>query len=217
MSIPRGNPDQVLSHGSFAYALDPSNIGRPLKADSTGYLVISEPVYFEFRPGQQNLAGIAGTITTGAVLTGVRTGSGTITSGTVANSTYWGTDVVFNDKWTGKVDGLSSGGILEGQLTIGAIASAATTAAKFTARIKSGTSTTAGATIFLGLSGTAISLGATTEIYTTYDLNYLKTDTVMNSVPFAMAIGVESSLAGTFTVGRIMESTTIRGKYVPGT
>lgn len=126
--------------------------------------------------------------------------------------TVWGTEVVYEPRRAGKVDGLTTGGVIWGQLTIGIVASGATPNGKLTARIrnKSGTWTTV-----LTLTG-AIVLGVT-EIFKTYDIPYLLTTTNFNAVPFGIAIGVESDSGTNTATARIMESSYISGEIEPGT
>ena len=159
---------------------------------------------FIFRPGSAALAG-------GMVASGSRSGGATVTSA-AANTTAWGTEVVYEPFRAGKIDGISTGGIVSGQLTIGIKASAATPNGKLTARIrnKGGTWTT-----ILTLTG-AIAL-TTTEIFKTYDIPYLLTTANFNQVPFGIAIGVESDSASNNAVARIMESSYLQAEFEPGT
>ena len=159
---------------------------------------------FIFRPGQAVLA-------SGMVASGTRTGGDTITS-IGANSTTWGTEVVYEPKRAGKIDGLSSGGIISGQITIGIKSSASTPNAKLTVRIrnKNGTWTT----ILALTSAFALS---TAEAYKTYDIPYLLTTADFNAVPFGVTIGVQSDSASNTAIARIMESSYIQGEFEPGT
>jgi len=219
-----GAKNQALISGRIVYGSDGTDV-YAMKVDSSGNQQIEllagtasignigelpqrEP--FIFRPGSSALA--SSSATTGMVLSGVRSGGATVAS-TSADTTVWGTEVVYEPARDGKIDGLTTGGIISGQLTIGTIAAAATCLAKHTARIrnKSGTTTTC-----LFLSGT-VAVGATTEVYTTYDIPYLQTTATFNAIPFGIAIGVQSNEAGTAAVARIMESSYIMGEFEPGT
>ncbi len=176
--------------------------------DGTNWLPKTETLAqrepFLFRPGSAALA-------SGAVASGTRSGGATVTS-VGASTTTWGTEVVYQPKRAGKIDGLSSGGIVSGQLTIGIVSSAATPNGKLIARIrnKSGTWTT-----FLALTA-AIAL-TTTEIFKTYDIPYLLSTANFNAVPFGVAIGVESDSASNTAIARMMESSFIQGEFEPGT
>ncbi len=160
---------------------------------------------FLFRPGSAALA-------SGAVASGTRSGGATVNSGASADTTVWGTEVVYAPARSGKIDGLASGGVVSGQLTIGIVASGATPNGKLTARIRNqdGTWTT-----FLALTG-ALAL-STTEIFKTYDIPYLLTTADFNAVPFGLAIGVQSDSADNTATARIMESSYLQGEFEPGT
>ena len=209
----RGQKNKVLNTGRSPYGGDGTDFW-PLKVvvlsgGTEGELVIAQREAFEFRPGQSALG-------SGAVAAGSRTSSGTITTGGTADSTYWGTDVVYQPARAGLIDGKSTNGIIWGQVTVGLKTGAATADAKVTARIKNGTTTSSGtAATFLGL--TAAIACTTAEIFRTYDLNYLQTDANFNAIPFSMAIGVQSNLAATTIIGRIMESSGIYGEFEAGT
>ncbi len=160
---------------------------------------------FIFRVGNTALA-------SGMVASGTRSGGPTVAS-TSANVTVWGDDVLYEPFASGKVDGVTTGGIISGQVTVGVICSAAASvAAKLTARIrnKDGTYVTA-----LALTG-SFNAGGTTEIFNTYDLPHLLTVANFNAVPFQFAIGVQGNLASTFAVARIMESSYIQGEIEAG-
>ena len=204
----RAQPNLVLQTGRLAYGDDGTN-SRVIRVDANGHVSVVGEMDFEFRPGRSALG-------SGAVAAGSRTASGTITTGGTANQTYWGTDQVYQPLYSGKIDGVAASGVVYGQLTIGIKSAAATCLGKLTARIQNGTTTVTGSPVtFLGLTGT-ISC-TTAEIFQSYDINYLLTETDFNAIPFAVAIGVESSLAGTAAIARVMESSYIAGRIVPGT
>lgn len=158
---------------------------------------------FEFHPGASALAN-------GAVASGTRSGSATITN-VNANETYWqAVPIAFVPARSGKIDGVTTGGVVSGQITIGIKSSAATPNGKLTARIrnKDGTWTT-----FLALTG-AIALSMT-EAYYTYDIPYLLTTAEFNEVPFEIEIGIQSDSAVNLAIARIMESSYIQGEFEP--
>ena len=119
---------------------------------STAKIPLREP--FTFYPGVAALA-------SGMVASGSRSGGATVTS-VDANTTVWGTEVVYEPERAGKIDGLASGGEIHGQITIGIKSSALTPNGKLTARIrnKDGTWTTC-------LALTAAIALSTTEAYKT--------------------------------------------------
>ena len=201
-----GQADKILNQGRLIYGGDGTN-ARPVKTLTDGRLVISQREPFEFRPGQSALAG-------GAVAAGSRTSSGTITTGGSADVTYWGGWVQYAPLRSGLIDGLASGGIVEGQFTIGLKASTGTNSGKLSAQIANTANTSAPTTV-LALTGTIAC--TTAEVFQTYDLNYLQCDTVFNAVPFSIRIGVQTNIAASSNVARIMESTDIRGEFEPGT
>src|SRR3990167_4810167 len=202
--MPRGNLmylDDPTSATQYPFLADTARVkGTGTDGSAPAVVVSKEEVIFY--PG-------ASAIANGMVASGSRAGAGTITTGGTADSTYWGPESIFAPLVRGKIDGVSTGGILSGQLTIGIKTGASTADTKVTARIRNNSSAAtadAGAWVTcLALSGTAI--GCTTaEIYRTYDMPRLQTTGTINSVPFGVAIGVQSSLAGTTIIGRIMES-----------
>jgi hypothetical protein len=205
-----GQKNQSLITGRIAYGHDGTD-AYPFKANTAGEIYTKPQVReaFIFRPGASALASTSAI--TGMVLSGVRTGSGTISTAGTANSTYWGPSITYEPLRAGKIDGLTTGGIVGGAITIGSIAAAATCLAKHTIRIrnKDGTWTTC-----LAVSGT-VAVGATTEVYTTYTMNYLQTTANFNAVPFEIAIGAQSNEAGTAAICRVMESSYISGEFEP--
>lgn len=220
-----GSRGDVMPRGNLAYVDDPaSSTQYPWLADTArvkgtgtdgsapGVVVSKEE--FIFYPG-------ASAITDGMVASGSRTGAGTVTTAGTANSTYWGPESIFAPLVRGKVDGVSTGGVLSGQLTIGMKVNAATAVIKVTARIRnnsSASSADAGAWVTcLTLSGTAIAC-TTAEIYRTYDMPRLQTTGTINSIPFGVAVGAQSEYtAGTAAIVRIMESSYIQGWVEPTT
>ncbi len=206
-----GKKNQALLTGRKPYLGDGTNFypqyGSTAEVAGHTRTVISQREPFEFRPGATVLSG-------GAVPSGTRTGAATLTTGTVANSTYWDGWKTYQPVRGGKIDGLSSGGILWGQLTIGTTVNSGTGTVKLTADIAN-TSNTSAPTTFLTLTGT-ISC-TTAETFQTFDINYLKTNTVMNSIPFSMRIGGQHQQGGSTGIFRIMESSVLLGEFEPGT
>ena len=199
-----GQKNQAKITGRIIYGHDGTD-AYPIYANSAQAIRLGQREPFIFRPGGTALA-------SGMVASGTRSGAATIAAAGTANQTYWGTEVVYEPARAGKIDGLSTGGVVSGQLTVGVSTTAATATAKLTARIrnKGGTWTTA-----LALTGTMSC--TTAEIYRTYDIPYLYTTANFNAVPFGVAIGVESNEAGTATQARIMESSYIQAEFEPGT
>ena len=209
--MPRGNAgiDQVMRQGNLIY-LDDGNNSYPARGDIYGRLFVAYWEEFEFRPGKMPLAGVAGSTLSGAVVSGTRTGAATTTSGTVASSTYWGSWIPFNHMRSGKIDGQTTGGILSGQVTVGLKVGAGTGTVAPTFQLAN-TANTAAPTTVLALATTVTC--STAEAYASYDLNYLQTDAVMNSVPFSIRMGVQHGQAGSTAIFRIMESSRIIGKF----
>lgn len=206
----KGQKNKVENLGKLFYSGNGTDF-FPVFADTAGLatsgrLIIGQREPFIFRPGS--------TVLTGMVESGIRSSAATITSGTAANSTYWGGWLTYQPLRSGKIDGLSSGGILEGQITIGVKTSAGTGTAKLTFR-GANTANTGSPTTMLALTGTITV--TTAEIFKTYDIPYLATDTVLNSVPFSVAVGGDHQQAGSSVVFRIMESSYIQGEFEPGT
>jgi len=158
---------------------------------------------FIFRPGQ------AAALLNSMVASGTRSGGATVTSAG-ANTTAWGTEVVYEPLRVGKIDGKTTGGVISGQITIGIKSSAVTPNGKLTIRIrnKDGTWTT----ILALTSGFALS---GTEIFKTYDIPYLPTTADFNAVPFGIAIGVQSDSAANHAIARMMESSYIQAEFEP--
>ncbi len=151
-------------------------------------------------------------LTSGMVASGTRSAAATVTSAGTADQTEWGTEVVYEPYRGGKIDGIATGGVVSGQITIGMVTGASTADGKNTIRIrnKAGTLTTT-----LALTG---AIGCTTaEIFKTYDIPHLFTTANFNAIPFGIAIGNQSNLAGTTVITRIMESSYIMGEFEPGT
>ena len=164
-------------------------------------------IAFIARPGKAALAN-------GAVASGIRSGSANTAVSVDANTTYWqGTPTSFSHGFhEGKIDAKESGGVVDGQITIGIVASALTPNGKLTLRIRN----TGGIwTTILALTA-AIAL-STTELYKTYDLPYLLTTPDFNAVPFEVSVGVQSDSATNTATARIMESSWISGEFAPGT
>lgn len=203
MANQTGQTDQALITGRIAYGYDGTN-ARPIKVGTDSKLIPAQREPFICRPAAAALAN-------GMVASGTRSGGTTVTAGSAA--VEWGTEYVYEPLRAGKIDGISSGGVVNGQITVGLASVAATSDAKVTARIrnKDGTWTTV-----LALTGTIAC--TTAEIYRTYDIPYLKTTANFNAIPFGIAIGVQSNLAAaTGSVARMMESSFIEGEFEPGT
>jgi len=203
----RGNADQVLPTGRLAYGSDGTH-EYPIKVGSDKRQIVAQREPFIFRPG-------ATTLTNGMVAAGTRSAGVATTSGTVASSTYWSAWTQYAPLRTGKIDGLATGGIVDGQLTIGALCGAGTGKISLTARIAN-TANTAAPTTMLALA-TTVTIAGTVEVYTTYDIPYLKTDAVFNAVPFSIAIGAQHSQGGSTVIFRIMESSYLQGEIEPST
>jgi len=201
--------NRVLNTGRAAYGGNGTDF-LPIKvladtAGISGRTVISQREPFIFRPGAAALAD-------GMVPSGTRSSAATTTSGTVANSTYWGSWLAYQPLRSGRIDGKASGGVIEGQLTIGVKTAAGTGTTKLTARIAN-TANTSAPTTMLTLTGTITV--TTAEIFQTYDIPYLACNTVMNSVPFSIAIGGQTQQGGTAVIFRCMESSYIQGEMEP--
>ena len=224
--------DQVMRQGNVLYVYDPvgkhsyaiagntagiagigvassSGVVYALKGDASG---LAGRTHLIFYPGRSAMSG-------GAVASGTRTGAGTITTGGTADSTYWGPESIFAPLEVGKIDGISSGGIITGQITVGLDMASGTVLGKVTARIRNNpTAATADTTAWdtlLTLSGT-ISC-STAEAYNAYDIPHLQTSASCNAVPFGIAIGVQTAVAASAVIGRIMESSYIEFDVIPGT
>jgi len=204
-----GQKDKVLNTGRIPYLGDDTNFypAKGILSGSSMEQKVAQREPFEFRPGQT-------TLVDGAVATGTRTGSPTITTAATANSTYWGAWIQYAPARVGKIDGLATGGIVEGQLTIGHKSAAGTVNVKVSARIAN-TANTASPDILVTL--TAATAVTTAETYSTFDINYLKTDAVFNAVPFSLAVGIQTAVAASAGIARFMESSAIRGEFEPGT
>ena len=201
--------NRVLNTGRVAYGGNGTDF-LPVKviadtAGISGRQVISQREPFIFRPGNTALA-------SGMVATGTRSGAATITTGGTADSTYWGGWQTYQPLRSGRIDGKASGGIIEGQLTIGHKSAAGTVNIKVTARIANTANTSAPTTMLAVSAATSVT---TAETYTTYDIPYLACDTVMNSVPFSVAIGIQTAVAASAGIARIMESSFIQGEFEP--
>ncbi len=217
--MPKGNliyADNPSASTQFALLSDTARV-QGTSPDGAAPAIVSTKEGFIFYPGASALSSTS-TIT-GMVLSGVRQGSATITSANAA-STYWSSNITFAPIGRGKIDGLSTGGVITGQITVGLTAAAAATCdAKVTARMRNNAGSTYTTCLFL--SATVIAVGATAgvEIYKTYDINHLLTDANFNAVPFDFAIGVQSdkAAASCAVIGRVMESSYIMGEFEPGT
>lgn len=201
--------NEVLFHGRKQYLYDGTN-WRASKANTAGVqntnvLDLPQREPFIFRPGATALSG-------GMVEAGTRSSAATVTSGTIANSTYWGDWFSYSPARSGSIDGKATDGVIEGQITMGIKTSAGTGTAKLTFAIAN-TANTASPTTPLTLTSTITC--TTVEIFKTYDIPYLLTDTAFNAVPFSVRMGVQTQQAGSSVVGRIMESSYIMGEFEP--
>lgn len=169
------------------------------------YLVIAQREPFIFRPGQAALA-------SGMVASGTRSGGATVTSVT-ANTTVWGTEVVYEPARAGKIDGKATGGVVSGQICIGIKASASTPNAKLTIRVRNKD----GGTWVVPLALTGAFALTTAEIYKVYDMPHLLTVANLNAIPFGISIGVESDSSTNDAIARMMETSFIQGEFEPGT
>src|SRR3990167_3959157 len=114
-----GNKNQIMRQGNLIYIKQSDGNFYPARGGSDGSIYIGQQEPFEFRPGQTALA-------SGAVPAGTRTASGTITTAASANVTYWGSWISHAPYRSGLIDGKSTGGIIEGQLTFGIKSAAGT-------------------------------------------------------------------------------------------
>ncbi len=225
--------DQVMRQGNVIYIYDPSGKhSYPWKGNTAGVAVIGIAntagvinallgdtsglcgrTHLVFYPGRAVLSG-------GMVESGTRSDSGTITTGASADVTYWGTEIMYSPKELGIMDGGPDLGIFKGQITIGLEAAAGTVLGKVTARIRSNSTASPANTgpwvTCLTLTGTAIAC-STARTYKTYDLPYLMSSSSCERLPFGFAIGVQTAIAATAVIGRIMESSYIEFDIIPGT
>ena len=207
----RGQPGKTENLGKIAYAGDNTQF-YPLLANTaggggSGRLVVAQREPFLAWLGPSALSG-------GMVAAGSITGSGTTVSG-AADTTVWGTTVTYAPLRSGQIDGLATGGVVYGSLTIGlkVAGTAGTIDAKVTARIKNNANTTW--TTALTLTGV---IGCTTaEVYKTYDIPALLTDANFNAIPFDFAIGHQSASAATTVNARIISTSFIIGDFEPNT
>ncbi len=208
----KGQTNKVHNTGEIVYGGDGTNF-YPLYASTTelgtsAKLGIALPEYFIFRPGAAALA-------SGMVPAGTRSAAGTITSGASANVTYWGPESTYAPVRTGKIDGLAASGIVSGQITIGHKSAAGTVNAKVTIRGRNTTGADTTTVVLLALQ--AATSVTTAETFATYDIPYLYTTSNFNQVPFAIQMGIETAVAASATIGRIMSSSFIEGSFEPGT
>lgn len=218
-----GNENHVMPQGNEIYGSDSGANRFPLLCDSARVAgtapkraapaIVSGKEELLFYPGSSGLA-------SGMVATGTRTGSATTTSSGSAAVT-WGSEFIFAPATYGKIDGVSTGGILSGQITVGLKTSASTADCKEVAiRMRNNPTASTGdsSSWVTVLSYTATIACTTAEAFTTFDMPYLRTSASMNAVPYGLALGVQSNLASTNIIGRIMSETTyIHCLVVPGT
>lgn len=215
-------PDDAMPRGNVGYAYDPDGKhSYPVIGSTAGQTdairpIIAQREYFIFYPG----AGVLASTSTvdGMVLSGVRSGAGTVTTaGSV--TTAWTPAATYSPLRAGKIDGVSTGGIVSGQITVGLKTPSGTQAANagVTARIYN-VGAAAGSVTCLFLSATVLAC-TSAEIYSTYDIPKLQTTAAFNAIPFTFQVGVQSSKAAASAaiVARIMESSYIDGYFEPGT
>lgn len=208
----RGQVGKTENLGKIIYVGDGTSF-YPVLADTAGLggtnarPIISQREPFLFRIGSTALA-------SGMVASGTRSSAATITSGTATGTTYYTGWLSYSPLRSGKIDGLTSGGIIDGQITVGAVTGAGTGTCKLLVDIAN-TANTGSPTTMLALTGTITITN--TEAFFTYDIPYLACDTVMNSVPFSVRMGIQTSQAASTVVGRIMENSYIQGEFEPGT
>ena len=199
-----GQKNQTKITGRIIYGHDGTD-AYPIYANSAQAIRLGQREPFIYRPAATALA-------SGMVASGTRSGGPALTGAGTANQTEWGSYVTYEPARAGKIDGLSAGGVISGQLTIGAKSAAATCDVKLTVDIrnKSGTAVTM-------LALTSAFACTTAEIFKTYDIPYLSTAANFNAVPFEVRHGNQSNEAGTAAVTRLMESSYIQGEFEPGT
>ncbi len=182
-----------------------TNVGYPYPPNPS---VPTEDEEFEFRPGGNGLVG-------GAVISGARSNSqlSVVTGLAPVNTNVWSADMTFMPRRSGLIDGKDSNGVIYGQITVNVFANANTPTVKIAMRIRN--YGTGSYDTLLPLTGAyAISTGAN---YNTYDIPYLLTTPNFNSVPFNIALGIQSNSNLNSITGTIMESSFIAGKFTPGT
>lgn len=197
-SVPKGTTYLEYDEGVQIITPDGGSNWYPKDADL---------VDFFFRPGQVPLA-------SGMVESGTRSyNPAVVSTASVASTTVWSNAISYEPYKSGKIDGLSVGGIIEGQLTIGYIASATVGNTKLTARIQNKDN----ANWVTMLTLTATIATATTVAYKAYDIPFLQTTSTFNAVPFSIAIGVQTDASANSVQARLMESSWIAGQFIPGT
>lgn len=209
---PVGKKNVTLIPGRVAYGKDENGDVYPLSviantALQSGDTRLAQREPFIFRPGGTAMAG-------GMVAAGTRSGSAPKTSATIVNTTEYTQWENYTPQRAGKIDGKDSGGILQGQVTIGAKCSAGTGTAKLTVEMANTANTSTAATV-LTLTGT-ITI-TTAETFHTYDMPYLKTGSTINAVPFSVRAGAQHQQGSSSIVFRIMESSYVQGEMEPGT
>ncbi len=207
--MPRGNlgyADSPSSSTQFALLADTSRVVGTNPDGSTPLAVSPAKEEFFYYPGQSAVA-------SGMVLSGTRTGAATVTSSGSA-TVVWGTETIFAPVGRGKIDGKSTGGVIDGQVTIGLTATASTlscTNVSFRMR-NNPTAATADASAWVTALAYTTGIACTTaEVFNTFTINNLQTSASINAVPFGVAIGVLSQFASTNIIGRVMENSYIHG------
>ncbi len=162
-------------------------------------------VDFMFRPGQTPVA-------SGAVSAGARVFNANVaTTISVSGSTVWSSDISYAPYQSGLIDGLSTGGLVYGQIAVGLLSATSNPTAKVTMRMRN-----SGGSYDVILPLNTVSTNSTVR-YVTYDLPNLQTSSNFNRIPFAFGIGVQSDSSVNTITARVMDNSWIAGQFVPGT
>ena len=196
----------TVPNGSTIFEYDIAVLKVTPDSGSTWAIKDATPVEFIFRPGMAALSA-------GMVAAGTRQYGETVSTPTVSGTTVWSSTVTFDPYQSGLIEGVSVGGRITGQITLGLIASASTPNAKVTVRVKNNSVSTW--VTALALTG-SLSTSSTVR-YNTYDIPHLKTEANFNAVPFDVAFGVQSDSSANSIQARLMESSYIQGAFIPGT
>ncbi len=212
--MPKGNliyADHPSASTQFALLADTAR-AQGSGTDGSAPGIVSFEEEFIYYPG-------AVSIDSGMVLAGTRSSAGTVTT-TGSAAVTWGGETIFAPIGRGKIDGIATGGILTGQITVGLKTNASTAdAASISIRIRNNSTASTGdaAAWATALAYTAAIACTTAEIFRTFEFPHLLTSASINAVPFGIALGVRSNLAATNIIGRVMEASYIQGRYQPGT
>lgn len=215
--MPRGNlmyGDNPSSSTQYSLLADTARV-QGTNPDGSTPAIVSVKEELIYYPGRSAVSG-------GMVLSGTRTGAGTITSSGSAAIVYSVEDI-FNPISRGKIDGVATGGDITGQITVGLATSASTadcTAVNFQIRNNPTASTAASTATYAWVAALAYTTAiacTTAEIYKTFDIPHLKTSASINAIPFGSRFGVLSQFASTNIIGRVMESSYIQMFVEPST